>query len=387
MPRRTASAGKEIATVPKNTTDEAPVKLDDLGEDGPADSTTPLSSDELTGSLEGEDDFLSALLYGPQGSGKTTAAARIVNSLAPNSRALVIRAEAGLKVQALRQHSVDVSRIVPWPRDRQTKLSYESLDALFLRVADDLEKDPGCWGAIIWDSGSEITRMLLDAVLEDATAEARAIQAQARRMGVAVQARGAAGRKPWSTDRDDYNVMTNQMRSLLRRFRYLPCHLIMTALERRDVDEDTGKVHYGPAFTPAFKSDLMGYMDVVARCLVTTDEGIHYAHTRLSDAWEAKDRYGLLPAVMVNPHTDRMMAYVQGALTADTDRTQERLPTDLAEIANKVVAPEDNITDAPPKGKEEAETSTKKPPRRKTETGRKTEPPKVNAGHPDDPPF
>src|SRR5690625_8048708 len=57
--------------------------------------------------------------------------------------------------------------------------------------------------------------------------------------------------------------MSKQFRDLLRKYRDLPCHLILTALERRDVDEDTGQVAYGPALSPGVQKEVLGYIDLV----------------------------------------------------------------------------------------------------------------------------
>jgi hypothetical protein len=46
-----------------------------------------------------------------------------------------------------------------------------------------------------------------------------------------------------------------------------------------------------------------------------------------SARYRAKDRFGVLPRVLAEPQFDRVVEYVQGKLTEDTDPLQDLLAT------------------------------------------------------------
>src|SRR5699024_846220 len=99
-------------------------------------------------------------------------------------------------------------------------------------------------------------------------------------------------------------------RDLLRKYRDLPCHLILTALERRDVDEDTGQVAYGPALSPGVQKEVLGYMDLVlyfkeAERETKNEPARPYrAVTHNSGRYRSKDHHVLLQQDLLEPtHT------------------------------------------------------------------------------------
>ena len=126
------------------------------------------------------------------------------------------------------------------------------------------------------------------------------------------------------TDLSDYGIMTDQLRDLLRKFRDLPCHFGVSALERRDVDEQDSKVKYRPAVTPAVMNDLVGMVDIIG---VTStkefDDGGEDEFQglfRLAGKYEGKDRFKAIPKHLVDPMFHRLVAYVNDDLTAETDQ-------------------------------------------------------------------
>lgn len=274
------------------------------------------------GSLDQEPDHLSVLYYGREGTTKTTSALRMTALPAPG-RVLLVNAEGGAKAQALAKHGVDTSRVATWPAPGK-RVTFAGLEALFYRLAADLEKDPDAWLGVVWDSGTEIVQTVLDQVVEDAIAEQEEIIAKTR---------GRAGnisvRDRFDTDRDDYRKMSNMVRSLVRKWRYLPCHFVMTALVREDGGEGKGKrTVYGPKFTPALADDILGYMDQVLYLKSTRNKGrpVYYATTVQADDDRAKDRYDSLPRELVDPGFDRVLGYIQGELVAADDPIQDKMP-------------------------------------------------------------
>jgi hypothetical protein len=246
---------------------------------------------EWFGELKAEDDYLKVLWYGVEGSGKTTAAAMAANQ----GRILVINAESGVKFNALRQQGIKVENIRVWPNpDNPQPITSATLEALHLRLLQDLRQDPGAWYAVVFDSLTEIHQALRE-------------QATERRVSK------VQGVDPDWVDRDDYGVMTAQMRKTLRRFRDLPCHVLFTALETIDDKKDEIR----PAITPALCNDVMGYVDIVMRMGSPTDD--FRARCTKSGRIRAKDRFGLLPPRLMEPNFIRVKDYVINSVYADQD--------------------------------------------------------------------
>lgn len=277
---------------------------------------TPVTSSKssLFASLDETDEYLNVLLFGREGSGKTTAAVSLANLGYGN--VLVVNAEGGLKKNTLKRHGIETSRIQVWPPSG-TPISHSGLDEVYRQIKADLARDPKSWAGVVFDSATEVVQALVDFVANDRINKAE-------RKGVNIDQIDQ-----FFTDRSDYGTMSKMFRDILRKFRDLPCHFIVTALERRDVDEDTGKVQYGPAVTPGVQTDLLGYVDLVLACSAADDaEGKPFrALTRSSGKYRGKDRLGILPKVLVNPTIGRILDYENGTLTEDTDPLQKQLNT------------------------------------------------------------
>lgn len=274
-----------------------------------------LGGDDWFVGLDDVVDFTNTLLYGREGSGKTTALARIANAASHlpkgKGKVLIINAEGGLKLRPLRNRGVDTSRIVLWPDPaKHERVTHQSLDRIHRRVKSDLEADPESWFAVGFDSASEIHIAILDTVQ------------QKRVKKIADQGKDV---DPDFVDIADYGTMSKLFRDVLRKFRDLPCHFVVTALERRDVDKDTGKPQYGPAVTPGLQSDLLGYVDFVLMLKSEDEDGPYRALTRANSRYRAKDRFDVLPKVMADPYMDRILQYVTGETTPETDPEQERI--------------------------------------------------------------
>lgn len=271
-------------------------------------------------SLDDSTENTNTLLYGREGSGKTTALARLANLSRPG-KVLVMNAEGGLKKQALIKRGVDVSRVAVWPDPAKGQvLTFKGLDQVYRRLKADLMADPGSWVGVGMDSATEVHQALLN-------------EAQGKRV-LAVQNKGADVDEHF-VDISDYGTMSKMFRDLLRKFRDLPCHFVVTALERRDVDKDTGKPQYGPAVTPGLQSDLMGYVDWVLMMKAADEDGPFRALTRANSRYRAKDRYDVLPKVIAEPMMDRLIGYLAGEITEDEDPFQQDLPKKAIKAQDK----------------------------------------------------
>ncbi|QXJ40731.1 putative recombinase [Curtobacterium phage Parvaparticeps] len=259
--------------------------------------------------LNDVEDKLNILYWGREGTSKTTNAATLANM----GRTLVINAEGGLKKTALRRQGINVDNIAVWPKPNQP-ITYDGLEEVYQEVKSDLEDDPNSWTGVVFDSATDIVQAMVDRV-------------SSLRIGK-VKDRGILVDEveQWTTDRNDFGVMSKQFRDILRKFRDLHCHVVITALERRDVDEDTQKVSYGPAVSPALQTDLLGYVDVVMYTRAPDeDRDFFRASTKKAGAFRSKDRFGNLPAVLVNPTVERVLAYVEDQITEDVDPQQEAI--------------------------------------------------------------
>ena len=191
------------------------------------------------------------------------------------------------------------------------RITFKSLDQIYRQVQADLVADPTSWLAVIFDSATDITQVMLDTVT-------------AKRVN-ALKNKGIADVDEHFVDVSDYGTMTKMSRDLLRKYRDLPCHFIVTALERRDVDKDTGKPQYGPAVTPSLAKDLLGYVDFVIMTKGADESGPVRGLTRQNSRYRAKDRFDITPRVMVEPSADRIFQYLNDQITEETDPMQATL--------------------------------------------------------------
>lgn len=344
-------------------------------------------------SLDDLTEWLKVMYWGQEGSRKTTNALQVTKL--GTGKVVLVNAEGGAKKTPLRKHGVDTSRVMVWPPEGQ-RVTFAGLERLFYRIAADLMNDPGSWLATVWDSATDIHQALLDQVVEADIAQQEAIIAKnkGRRPGNVVV------RDRFDTDRDDYKRMSNQFRLLLRKFRDLPCHFVVTALLR--TDEVARKPMRGPAVTPAIGTDLMGYMDIVLFTQVARFGEAHvgFAQTVPDEHTRAKDRFDVLPAELPNPSMDRLYAYVNGELTADNDEDLSLMsagsPAVKAAAAGKK-AVESGKTDAQVGAAVKAEIAQQEAPNRTTRatavrrtSGKKrpaTAEPAPTGGPDDQPPF
>lgn len=273
----------------------------------------------LFGSLVEQKEYLRYLIWGREGSGKTTAAL----TASSRGKVLVINAEGGLKRKALEGFGVVAENVSLYPQPGDP-ITHAGLDEVFRQVKADLASDPDAWFAVIFDSATDIVTGMVGAAGDDRVKKARN------------RGQNIDEFDQWFTDRGDYGVASKMFRDLLRKYRTLDCHLIVTALERRDVDDDTSEVTYGPAVNAAIANDLAGYVDVIARATAATEDRPFRALTRKDDRYRTKDRFHVLPPVLVDPFATRVLDYIEGTLTEANDEKQKALPAEAAKATGKI---------------------------------------------------
>lgn len=263
---------------------------------------------------------LTMLYYGKEGSRKTTDTL----TLAEFGKVLLINAEGGAKPTALRAQGINLENVETWPKDGNVdSISFESIEnEVFIPLKMALEEDPNAYIGVAIDSFTELSRRLVD---------------KAAATGREQDRRNGRTRDQFKIDLDDWGTMTTMMRMILRRFRDLGIHLIITALERRDTDDD-GFVQYGPAVGPAVATDTMGLVDVVIWTQVEQigPDGREFGTgtTRPMQRHRAKDRFGVLPPRMIDPTVARVLAYIDGSLTKATDERHQAAATEARKGAS-----------------------------------------------------
>lgn len=271
-------------------------------------------------SLADSRDPVNACYYGEGGTGKTSALAAMANQ----GPIVLVNAESGIKERPLKKLGVKTENIQIFPGPDE-ELTFDGLEKLWVQMREDLHKDPDAWAGIGWDSITEIQKALLDNVVAKAVVKAD---------------RAGKERDPFFIALEDYGVVTEQIRSLVRRFRDLPCHFAVTALSRRMQDDD-GSVTYQPAVTPALQNDLIGWVDMVCCTSVAQVDGEdeYRGLFRPHSKFRGKDRLGAMPKWLVDPSFDRILQYVEGELTSDTDpvmdAARERAQREKAKQAEK----------------------------------------------------
>lgn len=314
MPRATSTQGR--AAESHDTPYENGETLD-IGELAVVKTESRGWTDDLFAAYDDTEEHLNVLYWGREGSGKTIDLAKATEL----GKVLFVNAEGGLKKRALLANGVKTENLVIFPRPGQP-LTYDTLEQAIFRVKSDLMDDPKSWFLFAIDSVTELAQAFTDEAGDDRFEKG---------MKKNPNWNPSIGDK-FFTDLSDYGTSTKMVRKVVRMLRDLPVHVAMTTLERRDVDEDTSKVAYGPAVGPALQTSLLGYVDVVLYCKAPDEDRDYFrAQTKKVGAARAKDRIGILPKVLVDPTFPRLLAYNEGTLVEDSDPVQGVLAAPLPE--------------------------------------------------------
>lgn len=173
--------------------------------------------------LEERDAYANILVYGESGVGKTVFA-----STAPRP-ILWLESEGGTSSIGDKK-GIDIARVSGLETYREA-LVY-------------LESNPGKYKTVVIDSFSETQA----AVLKD-------IMGAVKRLDPT--------RDEFSPQWDEWGRLTGIMREIARAYRDLPANVIITALQREDKDDLTGRVKVRPRLSPTLADELPAYMDAV----------------------------------------------------------------------------------------------------------------------------
>jgi len=114
------------------------------------------------------------------------------------------------------------------------------------------------------DEGRKYKTVVLDSFTETQASVLKEIM-------VAVHAADGT-RDEFTPQFQEYQRLVGVMREIVRGFRDLPMHVVVTALTREDKDELTGRTAVRPRLSPAIASEIPGFMDVVGYMYTTTEK-------------------------------------------------------------------------------------------------------------------
>jgi len=233
---------------------------------------------------ESRRDQVNILVYGESGAGKTILAgsADEVPEMRP---VLLIDAEGGTLSLDKHYPNVDVVRIT----------SFQELQDLY----DELHSGRTKYRTVILDSLSELQKLGMDHIMHVTSAGLMNLMPD-----------GIPGLKEWG-------INTEQIRRLVRAFRDLDMHTIITALIKEDKNQRTGVVTMRPKLSGQLAAEIPGFLDIVAYMYVKNVqvgdeiEAKRLLLTSSTDMQVAKDRTGRLPLIVEDP----TMASIYGVLT------------------------------------------------------------------------
>lgn len=219
--------------------------------------------------------WINLLIYGEPGAGKTylSATAQDGEETAP---ILFLDVEGGV-VTIRKRRNVDVVQV----------RSIKKLDDVYTEL--EKEGDSLSYKTVIIDSITELQKLDMRTVMDV-----------------------EYNRNPDKVDKDVATMRAwgksgERMRKIIRAFRDLPCHTIITALLAQEKDESSNITMYFPSLPGKLRSEVPGFFDIVG--LLQTDakreagndvivRTLQVAKTRRVIA---KDRTGALPDVVQNP--------------------------------------------------------------------------------------
>jgi phage nucleotide-binding protein len=215
---------------------------------------------------EDQHDYYNILIYGPSGVGKT--------SLYYDAKdTLVLDVEHGTEV--IKKDSYYGKKDYESEVTILQLTSWEDLQGVFAG----LQSGELTFTNVILDSITDIRELCKDHVL-------------------ATQKRNRVSED--TPSQQDWGVISERMRKMLRNFRSLPINTIIIAREYTNKDADTGTERIKPAVGGKLEDDLPGMMNITVYMTVTTD-GKRVACFDLTGKYYAKDRTNRFPKMLENP--------------------------------------------------------------------------------------
>lgn len=214
---------------------------------------------------------LNTLIHGDPGAGKSWLAASAAD-VPEMGRVLYLDIEGGTLSVAQRWPQIDIVRI-----------------KAFLEIQDVYNElfntDCGPYGTVVVDSGTESQKYSMDHVMNMAVGRDKSLD------------------HDMPTQRH-WGVNIEHMRKMIRAFRDLPCHTIITTLTKEDQDQVTFVTKRRPSMSGKLANEVAGFMDIVGYLYVKEDEElgtIRVLSTKAGETYTAKDRSDRLPDYIAPP--------------------------------------------------------------------------------------
>lgn len=182
---------------------------------------------------------MNLLIYGEPGVGKT----RLAGSAADHedtAPVLILDVEGGV-ISLRHRNDIDVIQV----RDIDT----------IVKVHDQLQKEKGGgYRTVVIDSLSELQKLDMRTVMQE-----------------------EYNRQPDRTDKDvpsqrAWGKSQERLRRIIRGYKDLPVHTIMTAKVTQTTDEQTNVTHYYPALPGKMRGDAPGFFDIVGYLRVKEEQ-------------------------------------------------------------------------------------------------------------------
>lgn len=220
--------------------------------------------------------YINKLVYGDPGAGKTYLLGTAADS-EHTTPSLVIDIEGGTRT--IYGKNVDVKRVT----------SIAQLSALYAELHSDIKTDENgvqslYYKSIMLDSISELQKLDMDEIMTATVA-----LHPERNKSVPAQR--------------EWGITGDHMRAIIRKFRDLPCNVIVTALATETVDQNTNRKSYGPSLPGKLKNEVAGFFDIVGFLYTAQDETgvVRQLQFAKTPSVVAKDRTGKLGDLMINP--------------------------------------------------------------------------------------
>ncbi len=179
--------------------------------------------------------YIKAFIYGPPKVGKTVLSGT-ASVYAPSAPVLFCDIEGGrASLRDAPKTLINKSKI------RIVEItSFEQLNDVYELVSD----NPGAVKTVVIDSITELHTMSMEEQMR------------------LVVARDPT-REEFVPAPREWGIARAQIRKIIRQFRALPCHLIITAMLRYDEDPVSGIVHKNPQLAGQLQTEIPGYCDIV----------------------------------------------------------------------------------------------------------------------------
>lgn len=234
-------------------------------------------------------DFLNMLLYGDPGVGKTTfiGTASEVAALCP---VLLLNVEGG-DLSLSGYPGIEVVRVT----------SYEQMTPIYNELYRELRKPNPPYKTVAIDNLTELRYFSMSDIMVDAVA-------------------ANSNMDPDVPSQREWGKNSNQIRAVVRGFRDLPCHTILTS-HAKEVEKSKVTVTK-PALPGQLSDEISGFVDLVLYYyikMVGANEHKRLMLTTKTATTNAKDRSGKLPPVIEEPNMEALIKLIMPHLTEKED--------------------------------------------------------------------